>query len=154
MTGLSASAYLLGEARPDGPPKHALLARTTVAFNPTLQPLTIFGGGETIGAGLLLEAGYALTFDFGFMLNFAVGGLVYLEDTLAGGPLFSIQTERRALIWVGGVLLPLGLVSVLAVAILFADLQLGGLYELLVGPAVVFGEAAGLARVASLRAQA
>ncbi len=64
-----------------------------------------------------------------------------------------LQANRRALLWVASIALPLGMVSVLAVATVFAALELGGLWELLVGPAVVFGECAGLARIAALRAE-
>lgn len=64
------------------------------------------------------------------------------------------RIKRPALVRVGAIALPLGFASVLLVAIVFAELQVGGLYELLVGPAVVFGECVGLARVSQLRAKA
>lgn len=65
-----------------------------------------------------------------------------------------IIKQRAALLRVAIVALPLGFVSTLAIATLFAILQLGGLWELLVGPAVVVGECVGLARVAAMRAEA
>lgn len=62
-----------------------------------------------------------------------------------------LKADRRALVWAGGVSFVLGFVSMLIIAIVFAELQLGGLWELIVGPAVVFGESVGLARIAALR---
>ena len=63
-----------------------------------------------------------------------------------------LKANRRALVWAGSIAFPLGFVSMLGVAIVFAALELGGLWELIVGPAIVFGESVGLARVAALRA--
>jgi len=64
---------------------------------------------------------------------------------------FVLEGDRRALARVGTITLPLGLVSVLVIAIIFAEANSTGLWELLVGPAVVFGECVGIARVFSLR---
>jgi hypothetical protein len=63
-----------------------------------------------------------------------------------------LKANRRALLSVGGLLLPIGFVSMMIVATVCAELEVGGLYELIVGPAIMFGEAAGLARVAALKA--
>lgn len=64
-----------------------------------------------------------------------------------------LRANRRALVWAGAIAFPLGFASVLLVTIIFAELELGGLWELIVGPAIVFGESVGLARIAALRAE-
>lgn len=60
---------------------------------------------------------------------------------------FVLGGDRRALAKVGVITLPLGLLSMLVIAIAFAEANATGLWELLVGPAVVFGESVGIARI-------
>ena len=91
LTGVSVAGHILGEARPNGPPRHAVLALGTLAFNPLADPIRIRGGGETIVAAALLDAGYALTTDSGFTFHATVGVIAYVEDTLAAGPNFSLS---------------------------------------------------------------
>ena len=96
LVGAGATGYLLGQTDGDHPPRHAMIVRGTAAFNPTLRPLTIRGnGGETIGAAAFVQGGYGYTAHSGFSLRAYGGAVLYLEDTLAGGPAFAVSVGWR-----------------------------------------------------------
>jgi hypothetical protein len=90
LVGIGATGYLLGEARENLPPKNALAVQGTVAFNPTLSPLRVRSGAETIASAALANVGYAYTADSGFLFRAWFGGILLVEDGPGGGPNFSV----------------------------------------------------------------
>jgi len=82
MVGAGATWYLLGEAGPHRPPRHAVLAVGHLMWNPTLSPPTLSSGGETLAAYVGVYGGYGFLAGSGFEARLLLGGLLY-ED---GGP--------------------------------------------------------------------
>ena len=66
LTGVEVTGWLLGTTTDGRPPRHALLVTAQARFNPTLQPLRVVSGGETIAAAMTSAIGYAFTTDIGF----------------------------------------------------------------------------------------
>lgn len=94
IIGLSATGYLLG-VTDDGPPRHALLARGTLGFNPLAAPIRLRSGGDTIGAAGLLEGGYGFAASGGFLIHATLGALLYVEEVPAAAPTISAGVGWR-----------------------------------------------------------
>lgn len=69
-------------------PRHSILVDGQVTVNPVLRPLRIYGGGETIGAAVFLDGGYAFIADSGFTVRAQVGAILYEDNGFAGAPNF------------------------------------------------------------------
>lgn len=90
LVGVGATTYVLGEERDDLPPRHALALQGTAALNPTLRPIRLRSGGETIAAAVIGALGYAYSADSGFLFRAWLGATLLDEDGIGGGPLFTI----------------------------------------------------------------
>ncbi len=95
LVGLGATVYVGGTPNGEAPPRHAGLVQVTAAFNPLLQPIRLTSGGDTLGAALLVNTGYAYTADSGFSFRAYVGGLLYEDGGFAGGPNLSLGAGWR-----------------------------------------------------------
>lgn len=79
MVGAGVTGWLVGETHGDRPPKHALLVSADFRFNPTLRPLRLDSGAETLGSAATSWVGYGFTLPIGFSVRAMAGAIWYSE---------------------------------------------------------------------------
>jgi len=65
---------------------HHFIVSGEAMFNPSLSPLRLAGGGDTLASYLGVYAGWGYRGDAGFLARAQVGGIFYADNGFAIGP--------------------------------------------------------------------
>ncbi|MDP2305735.1 MAG: hypothetical protein Q8P18_06880 [Pseudomonadota bacterium] len=85
MVGPSVTGWLLGEARPDLPPRHALLVTGQVLVNPLAIGDGVASHADVLASAIGTPLGYGYTADSGFQFIVRAGPFYYLDNGFAVG---------------------------------------------------------------------